>query len=349
MVPGTRLRRASRVRAFLALIGVALAWQRAAGADGHRSATLHYVREPGAERCLEQERLEAEIAGRLGYAPFTDGAATRIDVRVEASGKGLRALIRFVAGSTPPRERVLDSPGTDCVELGASLALTIALAIDPVAATGAAPPPTAPAAATAPPVEPSAPRAMPTAPPKPAPEVPPVAAPAPPPPSWSLGFLAGATVGTGTLPAPTFGPSVAAEVALLRFAFGVEGRFDFPRTAEEDGSSRSVRAYAVRVSPLACLRIRPLLLCAVPSFGAVHGEGQGVEFPGSATTAWVAAGLRVGGDFFLTQRIWLRPTLEGQAVMTPTELRLNDREIWSSPPIAVSLGLALGIATGTPP
>ncbi len=348
MVPGTGRRRASRAWAFLALLGVALAWPCAAGADGHRSATLHYVRAPGAERCLEQERLEAEISGRLGYAPFTDGAATRIDVRVEASGKGLRAFIRFdVAGSSAPRERVLDSPGTDCVELGASLALTIALAIDPVAATGAAPTPSA--AATVPPAAPSVPRAAPTAPPQAAPVVTSVAPPAPPPPSWALGFLAGATVGTGTLPAPTFGPSVAVEVALARFAFGVEGRFDFPRTAEEDGSPRSVRAYAGRVSPLACLRMRPLLLCAVPTFGVVHGDGQGVEFPASATTVWVAAGLRVGGDFFLTQRIWLRPTLEGQAVMTPTELRLNDREIWSSPPIAVSLGLALGIATGTPP
>ncbi len=330
-----------------------MAWPAAVGAQGHRSASLHYVRGQGAERCLEQERLEAEIAGRLGYAPFLETAPTRVDVRVEAVAKGLRASIRFdVAGASAPRERILTSPGTDCVELGASLALTIALAIDPVAATTAASTaPSTPPVATAP--ASTAPPASAVAPPPPpppsavAPSRPPIAPEAPS--SWSLGFLAGAAAGTGPLPAPSFGPTLEVELALARFAFGVEGRFDFPRTAEEDGSPRAVRAYAGRISPLGCFRIRPLLLCAAPSFGLVHGEGRGVEFPASATTAWVAAGLRVGGDFFLSRRIWLRPTLEGQAVMTPTELRLNDREIWSSPPIAVSLGLALGLATGTPP
>ncbi len=339
----------------MALAVGAMAFTGAAEAEGHRTASLHYVRAVGAERCMEQERLEAEIAGRLGYAPFAADAVTRIDVRVETMPKGLRAVIRFeVAGAPAPRERVLESPGTDCVELGASLALTLALAIDPVAATST-PVPSTPVPSTPVPNAPVPNAPVPSAPTSP----PPLASPPPasvvrdvPPPrsaSWSLAFLAGAAVGTGTLPAPTFGPSLAVEVAFARFTFGLEGRFDGPRTAEEEGSPRSVRAYAGRLTPMACLRLRPLLFCAVPTFGLVHGEGRGVDFPSSATTLWAAVGARVGGDFFLTQRIWLRPSVEGQVVMTPTELRLNDREIWSSPPVALSFGLAVGIATGTPP
>jgi hypothetical protein len=131
----------SRVLLALAIVVTSSA----ARADQTTSA-LNWVRLPGTEGCLSASDLAARVEKRLGRSVFVPpGAAdVAIEGRVELrpNKKGFRMVVRGVRrDGTEIGARELDSARPDCHALDDTVALVVALMIDPEADAPKPPPP----------------------------------------------------------------------------------------------------------------------------------------------------------------------------------------------------------------
>src|SRR4051812_11079394 len=125
------------------------------------AAQEDYTAAPG---CPDTEAFEAVVRGRLGYNPFRANANERVIVRIDAAGRALEGRIewRDAAGGWIG-EQIFPSRTGDCGELARAMGFALALQIQLMATTAAAPgaeatPPaskvaTPPAAAPAPPTD----------------------------------------------------------------------------------------------------------------------------------------------------------------------------------------------------
>jgi hypothetical protein len=270
------------------------------------------------------------VAARLGYDPFVskDGADT-IVVRVRRKGSRLEGSIERIGGSQQQRGRptTIASNAPDCVELGSSLAVAIAIAVDPLSLTREAPPDRSPS-------EP-APQPQVVAPPPPnePPREPPPSSPEPATPTQFL-VAAGPAISTGALPAPSFGVRVGVGVSRGMFEVAVEGRFDPPvRVQDRFGAVEASLALATLVP---CFRYRFALACAQASMGALRGTGLGFDHTREDNTFYAAAGARLGFEVSLGEHFAVRAVVEGQVALRPTRLEADDAPVWSTPPFALS-------------
>ncbi|MBI5481038.1 MAG: sigma-70 family RNA polymerase sigma factor [Deltaproteobacteria bacterium] len=106
-----------------------------ASADPVASVRLEFTRAEGAETCPDEIDLRRGVVARLGRDPFTAAGPRVIRVTISRGAAGLSG--RVVALNAEGRiagERVIASRRLDCGELAASLALALAIAIDPLAA-----------------------------------------------------------------------------------------------------------------------------------------------------------------------------------------------------------------------
>lgn len=123
-------------------------------AEEPRTSSLSWLRMPGAEECVTTQALARAVEERLGRAAFV--SAAQADLSVEGSiakkGAGFAATItvRDAKGETlGTREIARDV--AKCEELTDSIALVVALMIDPDAATRPKPAPAPPPPADPPP------------------------------------------------------------------------------------------------------------------------------------------------------------------------------------------------------
>jgi hypothetical protein len=109
------------------------------GANGLR---LTWTREEAAASCPDTPSIEADVVRRLGWDPFTPGAARALDVRVTREGGTWRAVIEYrTSDGTLAGSRVVTSSAETCDSLAAAAALGIALI---VRTSTPEPPPAAP-------------------------------------------------------------------------------------------------------------------------------------------------------------------------------------------------------------
>ncbi|MGZ3479867.1 MAG: hypothetical protein ACXU81_05925, partial [Myxococcaceae bacterium] len=108
----------------------------------HR-VTFDYRRLAGAERCPDRAALEAQVTDILGQRPFAGRAPRAVRCTLRGAQNAIAAKVELVDARSHRvlGIRELSAPG--CDELGAAVALAIALAIDPLAR----PPQRAPVAA----------------------------------------------------------------------------------------------------------------------------------------------------------------------------------------------------------
>jgi hypothetical protein len=151
---------------------------------------------------------------------------------------------------------------------------------------------------------------------------------------------AGALLSVGALPAPHAGFTALVELQRKALALGLEGRVDLPAQKGTPGAG-SVEASLYAGSLLACGRFAWFGVCGVASFGALLGRGVELARTDRSTSLFAAIGVRASGDLRLLERLALRPFIEPAAVLTRTTLRVGARDVWTSPPAAFSLGLAV--------
>ena len=195
------------------------------------------------------------------------------------------------------------------------------------------------------PVKPLPPPAPTAEAPKPAPKPktpkarPPPPQPKPQPSNLHLSLAGGALLATGTAPAQAIGFFGYAGARWPSVSFGIEGRADLP--AEKSEPQGSASASLMLASLLPCVHVGVGFACAVGSLGALQGSGEDVSRPAKATTVFAAAGVRGGTDVPITESLGVVGFVDLRTNLTRTTLRLNDREVWSTPAFGGDLGVGL--------
>jgi len=108
-----------------------------AGSGVSRSApdrvTLEYRRLAGAERCPDRAALEGQVTEILGRRPFARAAPRAVRCTLRGTQNAIAAKVELVDLRSRHVLGVRELSATGCEELGAAVALAIALAIDPLA------------------------------------------------------------------------------------------------------------------------------------------------------------------------------------------------------------------------
>lgn len=326
----------------LALLAVAAV----ATAQARRDARLSYERKPGTEACQDEGALRDAVAVRLGYDPFIANRGPLVHVIVRQADKGYRATIALKDENDEVRgTREVSSKNADCVELSSVVALTISMAIDPLAQPGAAP--SAPPAPTPTPT-PSAPQTPTAAPPPPASQSPaPAPAPNPPPtPTSTLAMYAGPGLSFGGA-APGAAAALLAGVELTEgpTSLALEGRVQSASSSDATANGiapagTTISASLLGGSLVGCLHYRGFGGCVVPVLGSLRGSAT-LPLALDQSTLFAALGLRATYDREVTKVLWLSLFVEGLATLTPTTFLFQKGTAWESGPLGGTLGARL--------
>lgn len=334
MISGTR----RCLFAAVAALGMLFATEGAARAS--TTARLVYLRGVDTESCPGEGELRDAVAARLGYDPFTPSALDTLFTEVDKSGGGFVARVKLVSHDNTVRgARVLQTSGA-CADLMASLALTISIAIDPMAGTRKGRPEGLPPDERE--VDPNAASSASSGEPIADAEPPLPAAPPPPPPAPRVVFaLGGGALGSvGYAPAPALGFAAFVRARLGDASLGLEGRADLPASTDVSAGGR-VRSSLLAVTLLPCGHVGVLFGCARGSLGSLQAEGLDVTDPGTASAIWAAAGVRAGAELPVSRIFALRLHADGDVLITRYSLRIGGSTSYRYPAVAGALGLAV--------
>jgi hypothetical protein len=326
-VRGRSTRRRAIVRFLVAWLAPFIALTARTAWAAHPEVVLRYERDEGAEVCPGADDLRAAVAARLGYDPFAEARELdTLTVRIRRVGSGLEGTLERRDSSKRPRgtPTTITSKSGDCAELAASLAVGIAIAVDPLSILQAAP---VPAAAV------SAPRAQPL--PPPVATAPAVVAPEAPVPRGAPVLLhvgAGPSLAVDALPSPSFGARAFFGVSRGIFELDLEGQFYAPTSQQGPGGSVEASLLLGTLAP--CLRYWLVVGCVDLSLGQLQGTGNGFGHPHDGDTFYAAAGVRGGLEIPLGRTFALRLMVEGQAPLRPTQLDASGSPIWTTPAFA---------------
>ncbi|MEO8550454.1 MAG: hypothetical protein ABI678_10785, partial [Kofleriaceae bacterium] len=129
---------------FAALVAFSLAISARVNAAPASGAALSWTRLPGAEACLDAPALARAVEARIGAVLVTPShAELSIEGRIAPrAGGGWRAVVAVAhPGQAATNQRAIETASANCHVLDGSLALVVALLVDPSGAPPAAPPP----------------------------------------------------------------------------------------------------------------------------------------------------------------------------------------------------------------
>lgn len=264
-------------------------------------------------RCPDRRALDAAVSARLGYSPFDERSARVARVRLFSAGPTLRGTLELVDGERSLGRKTFASK--DCQELASSVALALAIALDPLHAERPVVVEPMPPAPVSPPA------------PAPVPVVVPVKSASP----LIVGIGLTGRVLTGVTPLVT--GSAGLELSLRWGALEFTGR---------GHGSWPVQAPDLRVSELGgsvamCGALPWVGLCAVGGGSVLTLTG-----PRETVTQGIAlAGARVVGRFEPVPRLWLLPFVELLAVLTRVIALSGDEVLWTTSPLSFSAGLTI--------
>ena len=318
-------------------LAIALLCDAPAFADVPRPVHLDYDRQAGAAACPDDATIRAGVRSRLGYDPFSDQANDRMRVTLRESGHVLEARIELTDAQGNLRaERRLISHSRDCAELASSVELAMAIAIDPLV--------TAPAPTEEKPLPDGAPtkemRQVPDRGTSAEATTTPAATGSSPSRPLLKRVEAGIIGAFGWLPAANLGlrASVGLQGELL--SLNIEARADLP-------ASKSLRvgeasAWLLAGSLVPCVHARAASACALATLGAMHvAGGGGLENPRHATLPYLALGVRAAALLPLTPAVSLAVHGDLTTPVTETRLTVGSEVVWSSPTVAIALGLGV--------
>ncbi len=329
-------------RSLLVLFAVFAALP-AGGTTGERTSVRLEYRVETRAGCPSESELQALVAARLGFDPFDPEARLQTAVAiVERKGRlsgtvELRDQDGKVVGS-----RHVEAPAGQCSALADSLALTLAIAIDPQLLTRAPAPPPAqepPTPAVQAPQEAPAPPEA-TAPnPQPPPTIPPPrAATNRIPLHWEAS--AGATVAAGLLPQTAFGFFLQGSVRSGRFVGSIEGAV-FPESVLPAAGGR-VHTSAIRGALRGCGVAGPFGFCLRVTGGAFRALGDGFRLDrrGMLPTATVGPLVFAERKFF--SGLIGRLALGLDVPLLRSSVYVGSEEVWQAPTLALDAGASLG-------
>jgi hypothetical protein len=323
---------------FAAVVAVGTVLALADDARASTTARLVYLRGTGSESCPDEGELRDAVAARLGYDPFTPFALETLFTEVDKEANGFVARVKLVSHENTVRgARTLQTTGP-CSDLMASLALTISIAIDPMAGTRKGAPEGLPPRERDVEPAPTSPRTEEA----PIEDAPGAAAPepaAPPSPRVQLAIGAGTLGSIGYAPGPAVGFAVFGRARLGDLGLAIEGRADLPAGADARGGGR-VESSLLAVSLLPCGHAGVVFGCIRGSLGRLQARGVDVTDPGSTGVLWGAVGVRGGAELPLGGVFALRVHVDGDALVTRYTLRIGGITRFRYPAVAGAIGLA---------
>lgn len=286
--------------------------------------------------CIATESLEAAVAARLGYDPFTETAQRVIEVELRSAAR------RVVEGAVLIRERdrlLGQKPvrAEGCLEVAGAIELAISLAIDPLG-TGAASPLT-----TSQPSPTSSPHVSRTVLPTSGTSLRAtrsradveVAS------TWLVTLALNTSLSLGMSPSVALGGSLRAGISTHSLSLWGEVLGHFP-TSNRILEGRLHTASVMGVAA-ACLPAHVLDLCALVRAGAIQNRGSGFDRNQSFTRPYLAAGPRVGLRLHFYERWSVQGTADLTFSFIKTNVTLDQRVVWTTPLAAATFGLGLGL------
>lgn len=292
-----------------------------------RTVRLEYVRATGAEQCPEESYFRDTVERRVSYAPFATSAPARLLVTISREGARYRGRWEVLDAAGLVRRRDIPPAGVaalaDCYNLVQGLGLAFAIELEPLGR----------AVAT---VEPAPVVPQPT----PPPPARPVEAPSPPvkptvvdrPYFVALSGLAA----FAETPDPAGGASLAFGRRWGWWSLSGEVHALLSLNNALDGGIHST-LYRVTGVLLPCAHWRWLLGCAVLEAGALGATSDAPQ-PLSGSSFVGGAGLRLGLQVPLGDRIALRLAADGLIALPRVALVLDGLERWRTPAVSASAG-----------
>lgn len=288
------------------------------------SVRLEYERKKGAERCPDEASLRAHVAAQLGLDPFTPEGSWRVVASVARRGAGFVAKMEAFEndGKTWSPGPITDR---SCARLvNEILALSIAIELSeppppPEPPPPLEPPPSAPPVVTAPPAgKPVAPIEVPVVPDPAAMRL-------------RLAFGTGVELGVGPTASPVFALGVGVRWPIVSLA--LEGRTDLPLTGTGEGGV-PVQMHIIAGSLLGCVHARSLYAygCGLLALGVQRG-GDARSPSAHSSTAYAAAGGRVGLEIPFASRFAVSLSGDVLAALNPPGIRSDLRNVWKAAPI----------------
>jgi hypothetical protein len=102
-----------------------------------------------------------------------------------------------------------------------------------------------------------------------------------------------------------------------------------------------VRAWSYQALLVSCLRYSKASLCAVGAVGVLYGESMGITNPASDSGGIVLAGARLGYDWPLSERFYLRAHIDAMADLNRPRLQIGGGDAWTAPLVAASGGAGI--------
>ncbi len=269
-------------RAAWGLLGLSVGIPQVEAQAAPERVALAWVRAEGAERCASTAAIQAAVRARLGRDPFDPRAPVSAEgqvVRVEGAWRAW-LVFRDADGVVLLRRELRDT-ADDCATLSAAVALSLSLALAPVAPPAPSAPTPADDAERAPP---------------PVMDAPPIrTTPTPPRVASRTTIGAGAELLFGALPGVAPGALVRVEsawsprvVAALRVAFQPERRTEAPDEGWAFGMTRASIGLCARAAPHARVEF---VGCVQLSGGLVHGVSFGLRPVAPGNYGWASAGI----------------------------------------------------------
>jgi hypothetical protein len=312
----------------------------------HASVTLSYTSAKSATSCPDEDTFRGLVAARLGYDPFESAGVRTLAVDFERRGSEVVGRLDLSAdGDARSVKRTLRTSADDCFELATSMALVVAVAVDPNALAASAPPP-----ATPQPPAPAAP--LPTASTSEASEA---ADPAPAKPRGperperserSLRFELGALLTGGVVPALAGGVRAGVGPDFGTWSVRAEGAFVSAGSRENPGGPGEVSAFALMGSLAPCVdpidaSAFGIELCAVGSLGTLRSTAKEVARAAPTGTLLASLGPRVATIVMFSQVLGAGISAEAPVALSRAHLYIDDggvrSEVWAQPRVGFIL------------
>lgn len=302
--------------------------------------------------CPDVVDFKTIVSNRLGYDAFLPEASDHVLVEVASASRSLDGRIEWrTAEGTWAGERRFPSRSGDCHELVRAMGFALALQIQFSAATGTRPGAEGAAepaeAAAAPKVEPPAPLPPPPKPEEakpPEPPVPPEQS-EPPDPSRRLtyGLGAGGALGFGMSSKATPLGRIFASLAWGPIAGEVAGEVSWPTdTWREDGAGFGQQV--ILASLAGCGLWHQMSACVLAKGGLLRVAGKDIDVPATPSGSLFQAGLRLGWAQPIAWRLFVAAHVAGLINLTHWTVTLDTTPVWSSPRLAGTLGLDIGVS-----
>jgi hypothetical protein len=305
---------------------------------------LEYGVPADASGCPDVDEFRAGVARQLHYDPFRPAADRRVAVQIGRREVGFDGRIRWTdADGRWVGDRRLTSRRSDCGEIAASLAFSVAVQVQLLTALAppAPKPVEAPAAPVAPPAAPDATATI-VAPPPPT-VVTPLPEPAPSPPArrWMLSVGLGPALALGVAPQATGVARlfVSGRLTWLSLELGLDAAWPATRN-EADGSGFSLDRYAGEAA--ACGHARAVAACVIGTLGILRARGTGVDAPAAPSGVFSQAGARIAATLDFGDRYFATARLDGLVMLSSWTVTLNQSAAWTTPRVGALIGIDVG-------